>query len=70
MKHETIETNAGWLIALTFIVISIGGLVEVIPLYFIKSTVEEVKVDGIELTTLSEQVRDRFRADRIGFVYA
>ncbi len=48
MKHETIETNVGWLVALIFIVISIGGLVEVIPLYFIKSTVEEVKVDGIE----------------------
>jgi len=46
MKHETIETNAGWLIALTLIVISIGGLVEIVPLYFIDSTIEEVKVDG------------------------
>lgn len=48
MKHETIETNAGWLIALTLIVISIGGLAEILPLYFIESTVEEVKVDGVE----------------------
>ena len=44
MKHETIETNAGWLIGLTLIVISIGGLVEIVPLYFIDSTIEEVKV--------------------------
>ena len=48
MKHETIETNAGWLIALTLVVISIGGLVEIVPLYFIDSTIEEVKVDGKE----------------------
>ena len=48
MKHEKIETNAGWLIVLTLIVISIGGLVEILPLYFIDDTVEDVKVSGIE----------------------
>lgn len=46
MKHETIETNAGWLIALTLVVISIGGLVEIVPLYFIDDTIETVKVAG------------------------
>ena len=46
MKHETIETNAGWLIFLTLIVISIGGLVEIVPLYFIDDTIETVKVAG------------------------
>ncbi len=46
MKHETIETNVGWLIVLTLIVISIGGLVEIVPLYLIDDTVEEVKVAG------------------------
>ncbi|MDH5444338.1 MAG: cytochrome-c oxidase, cbb3-type subunit II [Gammaproteobacteria bacterium] len=46
MKHETIETNAGWLIFLTLIVISIGGLVEIVPLYFIDDTIETVKVEG------------------------
>ena len=46
MKHETIETNAGWLIVLTLIVISIGGLVEIVPLYFIDDTIEKVQVDG------------------------
>ncbi len=48
MKHESIETNAGLLIVLTLIVISIGGLVEIVPLYFIDSTIEEVKVDNKE----------------------
>jgi len=46
MKHETIETNVGWLIVLTLIVISIGGLVEIVPLYFIDDTIEKVQVDG------------------------
>ncbi|UCE89629.1 MAG: cytochrome-c oxidase, cbb3-type subunit II [Pseudomonadota bacterium] len=46
MKHEQIETNAGLLIVLTLIVISIGGLAEIVPLYFLDGTVEEVKVAG------------------------
>ena len=45
MKHESIETNAGLLIVLTLIVISIGGLVEIVPLYFIDSTIEKVQVE-------------------------
>ncbi|WP_018232822.1 cytochrome-c oxidase, cbb3-type subunit II [Thioalkalivibrio thiocyanodenitrificans] len=45
MKHETIETNAGLLIILTLAVISIGGLVEIVPLFYINDTVEEV--DGV-----------------------
>ena len=48
MKHESIETNAGLLIVLTLIVISIGGLVEIVPLYFLEDTIEEVKVEGKE----------------------
>ena len=48
MKHERIETHAGLLIILTMIVISIGGLVEIVPLFFIKDTVEVVKVDGVD----------------------
>ena len=43
IKHESIETNAGLLIILTLIVISIGGLVEIVPLFFINDTVEEVE---------------------------
>ena len=42
IKHESIETNSGLLIILTLIVISIGGLVEIVPLFYINDTVEEV----------------------------
>ena len=46
-KHESIETNSGLLMILTLIVISIGGLVEIVPLFFIDETVEDVKTaDG------------------------
>ena len=43
IKHESIETNAGLLIVLTLIVVSIGGLVEIVPLFFIDDTIEEVE---------------------------
>ncbi|MFZ5466705.1 MAG: cytochrome-c oxidase, cbb3-type subunit II [Pseudomonadota bacterium] len=43
MKHESIEINAGLLIVLTLVAVSIGGLVEIVPLFHIKDTVEEVK---------------------------
>ena len=47
MKHESIEVNAGFLIILTLIAISIGGLVEIVPLFYIEGTVEDVKTaDG------------------------
>lgn len=63
MKHETIEVNAGWLIALTLVVISIGGLVEIVPLFFIDETVEQVKTaDGKDAvrpyTPLEQRGRD------------
>ena len=67
MKHETIETNAGWLIALTLVVISIGGLVEIVPLYFLEGTIEEVKVDGKETirpyTALELRGRDIYQRE-------
>lgn len=47
MKHESIETNAALLIVLTLVAISIGGLVEIVPLFHIEGTVEDVKrADG------------------------
>jgi cytochrome c oxidase cbb3-type subunit 2 len=57
MKHETIETNAGWLILLTLLAIGVGGLVEIVPLYMIDSTVE--KVAGVRpYTPLEQRGRD------------
>ena len=41
--HEKVEKNLGLLIVLIIIVISFGGLVEIVPLYFMKSTTEPVE---------------------------
>lgn len=62
IKHESIETNAGLLIVLTMIVISIGGLVEIVPLFFINDTVE--KVDGVRpYTPLELRGRDIYQRE-------
>jgi len=45
IKHETIEKNAVLLAVLTTITVAIGGLVEVVPLFTIETTVE--KVEGV-----------------------
>jgi cytochrome c oxidase cbb3-type subunit 2 len=41
-SHEWIEKNPWLLIALVVLVVSIGGMVEIIPLFFQKSTTEPV----------------------------
>jgi cytochrome c oxidase cbb3-type subunit 2 len=41
-KHDLIERNMGLLIVLVILVISIGGLVEIVPLFFQKSTTQPV----------------------------
>jgi len=45
-SHEKVETNNFLMIVLILIVIAIGGLVEIVPLFFQKSTTEAVK--GVE----------------------
>jgi cytochrome c oxidase cbb3-type subunit 2 len=40
--HEFIEKNMGWLIILVILVVSVGGLVEIVPLFFQRSTTEPV----------------------------
>ena len=40
--HEKIETSNAWLIILIVLVVLVGGLVEIVPLYFQKSTTEPV----------------------------
>ena len=44
-KHKKIETNVILMMVLTLITVSIGGLVEIVPLFTIESTIEEV--DGV-----------------------
>lgn len=41
--HEKVETNLGLLIVLVILVMSIGGLVEIVPLFFMKSTTQPVE---------------------------
>lgn len=41
--HETIETNSFLMVILILCVVSFGGLVEIVPLFFQKSTTEPIK---------------------------
>ena len=42
LTHEQIERNVGWMIVLTVLLVSVGGLVEIVPLFFQKSTTQPV----------------------------
>ena len=43
ISHETIEKNIGLLIVLTILVVSVGGLVQIVPLFFQKSTTQPIE---------------------------
>lgn len=53
IKHESIETNAGLLIVLSLLAMGVGGLVEIVPLFYINDTIE--KVEGVRPYTPLEQ---------------
>jgi len=42
-KHKVVEKNATLLMALSFVVVSIGGIVEIAPLFYLENTIEKVK---------------------------
>ncbi len=44
-KHEIIEKNATLLLILSFLVVTVGGIVQIVPLFYIENTIE--KVDGV-----------------------
>jgi cbb3-type cytochrome oxidase subunit FixO-like protein len=44
-KHKIIEKNATLLLVLSFLVVSVGGIVEIAPLFYLESTIE--KVEGV-----------------------
>ena len=46
LTHDSIERNVGLLVILTVLVISVGGLLEIVPLFFQKSTT--TPVDGLK----------------------
>ena len=44
-KHEKIETNATLLLVLSLLVVTIGGIVEIAPLFYLDNTIE--KAEGV-----------------------
>ncbi len=57
MSHEVVEKNVGLLVLLILLVVSVGGLVEIVPLFFLKSTT--TPVEGLKpLTALQLEGRD------------
>ncbi len=42
-KHKILETNATLLLAGSFLVVTIGGIVEIAPLFYLENTIEEVE---------------------------
>jgi cytochrome c oxidase cbb3-type subunit 2 len=42
-KHKFIETNATLLLVLSFLVVTIGGLVQIVPLFYLENTIEDVE---------------------------
>ena len=54
IRHETIEKNVILMVVLTLITVSIGGLVQIIPLFTIETTIE--RVDGVRPYTPLEQM--------------
>ncbi len=42
ITHDQIERNVGLMIVLTVLVVAVGGLLEIVPLFFQKSTTEPV----------------------------
>jgi cytochrome c oxidase cbb3-type subunit 2 len=53
-KHAILEKNSIFLVIGILIVIAIGGLVEIVPLFYLKNTIE--KVDGVRPYTPLELV--------------
>jgi cytochrome c oxidase cbb3-type subunit 2 len=44
-KHKILETNATLLLVASFVVVTIGGIVEIAPLFYLENTIE--KVEGV-----------------------
>jgi cytochrome c oxidase cbb3-type subunit II len=62
MKHEIVEKNVGLLAVLILVVISFGGLAEIVPLFFQKQTTEPV--EGLRpLSALELEGRDIYRRE-------
>ncbi|WP_319243788.1 cytochrome-c oxidase, cbb3-type subunit II [uncultured Propionivibrio sp.] len=62
LTHDSIERNIGLLIVLTVLVVSVGGLLEIVPLFFQKSTTTPVDglkpYDAVRLTGRDVYIRE------------
>ena len=59
MNHDFVEKNIGMMMVLIIVAISFGGLVEIVPLFFIKETTEPVA--GLKpLTAMQLEGRDLY----------
>jgi cytochrome c oxidase cbb3-type subunit 2 len=62
LTHDFIERNIGWMIGLIILVVSVGGLVEIVPLFFQKSTTQPVAglkpYDAVQLTGRDIYIRE------------
>ena len=61
-KHKILETNATLLLIFSFLVVTIGGLVQIVPLYYLDNTIEEVEgmrpYSPLELTGRDIYIRE------------
>ncbi|GAA5094646.1 cytochrome-c oxidase, cbb3-type subunit II [Wohlfahrtiimonas larvae] len=67
IRHEQIEKNSGLMLVLTLVIISIGGLIEIVPLFFINDTIEVVKKEITETSrdANGKRVRTKREVDAI-----
>lgn len=61
-KHEKIETHATLLLVLSFLVVTIGGIVQITPLFYLENTIEKVEgmrpYSPLELTGRNIYIRE------------
>ena len=63
VRHQILEKNSILLILGILLVIAVGGIVEIVPLFYLKSTIE--KVDGIRPIRRSSSQDARFMCVRV-----
>ena len=61
-KHKILETNATLLLVFSFLVVTIGGIVQITPLFYLENTIEEVEgmrpYSPLELTGREIYIRE------------
>lgn len=62
MSHEKVETNIGLMMVLIFVVIIVGGMIEIIPLFFNKQTTQPISTlkpyDSLQLAGRDVYIRE------------